>query len=129
MLLEFATPGLVIVFFGIGAWITSLFVFLFGFKIDLQLIIFVITSVASLIILRKYLLKKLFKIDKQESDELLNEFIGQVAVAESEINSKNQGRVNYNGTSWVAESDFEIKKNQKVEIINTRSTVLIVKPV
>lgn len=129
MLLEFATPGLVIVFFGIGAWITALLSFLFGFTIDLQLIVFVITSVVSLIILRKYLLKKLLKINPNESEGLIDEFIGQTAIAESDISSSIQGRINYKGTSWLAESDFEIKKDQKVEIIDKKSTILVVKPI
>lgn len=128
LLLELATPGLVVMFFGIGAWITSFVCFVTNIKVNTQLIIFVSVSVVSLALLRKLLKDKLLKNTNEESESFLDEFTGKKAVAQSDIEKNGQGRVEYKGTSWIAESDFDIKKGSNVVIESKDSTVLKVKP-
>lgn len=128
LLLEFTLPGLIIVFFGIGAWITSLCCLVFDVNINLQIIIFIATSIISLILLRNYLKKRFFKEDQQPKDTLADEFIGKTAEVELDIKDGKQGKISFKGTTWNAESDHNIKKGQLVKIISKESIVLKVEP-
>jgi membrane protein implicated in regulation of membrane protease activity len=128
LLLELIIPGLVIVFFGFGAWITALSMWLFDFGINTQLIIFLVTSVLSLALLRNYLKKRFFKEDKTSPDTLEDEFIGQTATALNSFSPGYTGKVEFKGSGWNAKSTVEIKEGQLVKIINKDSITLIVEP-
>ena len=55
LIAEFAVPGLIIFFFGVGACITALVCLLTDIGINGQLLIFIISSVVCLIALRRWL--------------------------------------------------------------------------
>ena len=55
LLLEFALPGLIIFFFGVGAWIVAATCFFVDISVDAQLVIFIVSSVVLLLALRKWL--------------------------------------------------------------------------
>ena len=57
-LLEFGIPGLIILFFGIGAWVTALSCMLFDVGLNGQIIIFIISSLLTSS-LRIYAVKEL----------------------------------------------------------------------
>lgn len=129
ILMEFATPGLVTLFFGIGAWIVAILILFFDFSVDMQLIIFIAISVISLIFLRKHF-KKLFqkKLDKNQfGPDGLEEFIGHQAVVIKEITPKTSGKVEFRGTSWKAVSSEHLKKNTPVKIVKKDNITLVVK--
>ena len=52
LLLELAIPGLVILFFGVGAWVTALVCALSDINLNLQILIFLIASLLRLVLLR-----------------------------------------------------------------------------
>ena len=60
LLLEFTAPGLILFFFGVGAWVVSIICFFFGIAINLQLLIFLSSSILLLLLLRKRLKGDLF---------------------------------------------------------------------
>ena len=62
LVLEFSAPGLIIAFFGVGAWVVALVTLFIDISLTTQLIIFLVTSVLMLVFLRKYL-QKVFKLD------------------------------------------------------------------
>jgi len=129
ILLEFGIPGLITLFFGIGAWIVAILCLFIDMSIDIQLIIFIIVSVISLIFLRKHF-KKLYrgKMDKSKfGPDELEEFIGHKAKATNEIAPNHPGKVEFHGTQWSAESNEEIKKGEIVEIIEKNNLTFIVK--
>ncbi len=128
MLLEMAVPGLVLIFFGVGAWITSLCNYLFSPSVNIQLLIFFVSSIAILALLRRQLRSRFFNEIKEQNDFLNDEFIGRLAVAETEIGPGKEGKVTFKGTLWTARSVDEIKPGQTVEIIDTESICLLVKP-
>jgi membrane protein implicated in regulation of membrane protease activity len=129
LILEFFAPGLLIVFFGIGAWITALFCLLFNPGINWQIFIFLVISVLSLVLLRKYLKKILFKDEHVPEDTLTDEFIGKTGVVEEAIQSGKPGKINFKGTSWTAESDYDLEEGHQVMIISKESIVLKVVPI
>ncbi len=126
ILLEFTTPGLVIVFFGAGAWLTALLCYLFHININLQIIIFICSSLIAILLLRKVIKNKLYS--DGSNDTILEEFTNKKAIAETDISKDKNGRINFKGTSWGAESDYTIKKGETVVIISKESILLKVKP-
>lgn len=128
MLLELAMPGLIIIFFGIGAWLTAFCYMLFSPNLSWQIFIFIITSVASLVLLRRWLLNVFFK-KKNKEETLVDEFIGQKAIVETDINADRGGKVIFKGAAWEAFSDAVIKAGEQVVIVSKESIKLNVKPV
>ncbi len=128
ILLEFALPGLIIIFFGIGAWITALTVALFAIGLNTQIAVFIITSFLALILLRRHLQNRFFKSQKPDEDTLEDEFIGQKAMVVEDIKKGREGKVSFKGTNWSAVSDYHCKKGQQVIIVAKESIRLKVEP-
>ncbi len=129
LILEFALPGLIIAFFGVGAWIVALICLFIDIELNTQLIIFIIASVLSLLCLRKWL-KGIFlghAVSKQNLKENLDEFIGQKAVVKEKIIPKAGGKVEFHGTNWLAQAEEEIAVGVMVQIIGKDNITLKVK--
>jgi inner membrane protein len=127
-LLELVMPGFIIFFFGLGAWVTALVCLIAQPGINLQIIIFAIASVLLLIGLRKIIQKKFLNSKGTHSDDVDDEFTGKEALAKSDFGGIKDGKVEFKGTSWTAESSSEIHEGQRVIIIEKDSFKLIVEP-
>jgi inner membrane protein len=127
-LLELIIPGFFIFFFGLGAWTTALVCLIGNPGINLQIIIFAIISVLSLIGLRRIIQKKFFYSKSDRSEEVEDEFTGKEALAVLDFGGQQTGKVEFKGTTWTSESASEIKKGQRVIIIKKDSFKLIVEP-
>jgi inner membrane protein len=129
IVMEFGIPGLITLFFGIGAWIVALLTLFIDISIDIQLFIFIIISVLSLVFLRKHF-KKLYigKMDKSQfGPDELDEFIGHKAEVIKEISPNITGKIEFHGTLWNAESKEKLVKGEIVKIIDKKNLTLIVK--
>jgi membrane protein implicated in regulation of membrane protease activity len=127
-LLELVVPGFFIFFFGLGAWVTALVCLIGQPGTNLQIIIFAITSVISLILLRRIIQKKFFYSKGTQSEDIEDEFTGKEALATIDFGGIKNGKVEFKGTTWDAESSSEINEGQRVIIIEKDSFKLIVKP-
>lgn len=132
MLLEFVVPGFVIFFFGAGAWVAAI-VTAFGVNnINIQLIVFLVSSVLLLILLRTSV-KRYFegKVSKKDiGEESIESVKGEKAVVVNDIfPNKIGGKVEFHGTHWNAESEEEIKKGEVVEIVDRKNLVLKVRKI
>jgi inner membrane protein len=127
-LLELIIPGFFIFFFGLGAWVTAVVCLIGDPGINFQIIIFAVISVLSLIGLRRIIQKKFFYSKDNESDKVEDEFTGKEAHSVSDFGGDINGKVEFKGTTWTAESVSEIKKGQRVIIIRKDSFKLIVEP-
>jgi len=127
-LLELVIPGFFIIFFGLGAWVTALICLIFEPGLNTQIVIFAITSVLSLIGLRKIIQKKFFYNKGGKADEVDDEFTGREALAVTDFGGQQTGKVEFKGTTWKAESSSEIRNGQRVVIIEKDSIKLIVEP-
>jgi len=127
---ELIMPGFIIFFFGIGALVTALSIYLFNIEsVIFQIIIFITSSLLSLVLLRK-IFGNLFRGKVDSSKELKDEFIGKKAIVVNEIKPNSlKGKIEFNGTLWEADSDFYIDKDAVVEITGRRDLTLIVKPI
>ena len=128
VLLEFIIPGVIIVFFGIGAWVTSLLMVFFNFGINTQLVIFLASSLILLVILRKKV-QNMFVGKSNEADNIdIDQVVGTKVKVVEKIGLNDKGKVLFNGTNWNAISDVEIAENEIVEIIEKDNLTLKVKP-
>jgi membrane protein implicated in regulation of membrane protease activity len=130
-LLELVVPGFVIFFFGVGAWVVALVCLIISPVKDmpnLQIIIFAVTSVLSLIALRKMIQKKFFYSKGNKSEAVEDEFTGKEGVAITDFGKAQKGKVEFKGTRWNAESESDIHEGQAVIIIKNENLILKVKP-
>ena len=127
-LAELVLPGFVIFFFGVGAWVTALICLIAHPGINLQFIIFGITSLLSLAALRRMIQKKFFYPREHLSEGVEDEFTGKEAKALSAFGPGSQGKVEFKGTTWKAESLSQITVGQIVIIKEKLSFKLIVEP-
>lgn len=127
-LLELVLPGFVIFFFGVGAWVTALVCLLFSPVTDVQILIFAVVSVLSLVALRRLIQKKLFYGRNDTSYLVEDEFTGKEGKALTDIKPGSKGKVEFKGTVWSAEADTEVKEGDIVIIAGKNNINLNVKP-
>jgi membrane protein implicated in regulation of membrane protease activity len=123
---EFAAPGVVIIFFGAGAWAVALLVHFVEISLFLQLILFTGVSVGLLLLLRR-------RLNPQTPDvpEGAEDFIGRTAVVAEPIVRNKPGRVKFKGSTWMARTTSEVPLgvDQRVRIVHKESLVLEVSPI
>ena len=127
LLLELALPGLVILFFGAGAWVTALVCAITDINLNWQIFIFLIASLLGLVLLRSYLKKRFFSKTDKENEDQLEEFIGKKAKAVEDFKD-GSGKVEFKGTRWSARCDDPVKKGDWVTIQSKESLIFTVKP-
>jgi len=115
LLLELAIPGLVILFFGAGAWTTALVCAITDINLNWQILIFLVASLLGLVLLRKYLKKRFFGRMDKEIDDQLEEFIGRKALAIDDFKD-GSGKVEFKGTRWTANCSEPVSKGDWVLI-------------
>jgi len=127
-------PGLIIIFFGIGAIIVAaacVFSTAVSDSVNIQLIIFMITSIILLLSLRRWV-KKIFvgfSSEKNGMEDHLSEMIGKKAKVVTAILPNQTGKVELNGTDWKARADVEIPEDSIVEVVSRENITLIVKAI
>ena len=113
LLLELVLPGLVILFFGAGAWVTALVCAFTDINLNWQILIFLVASLLGLVLLRKYLRKRFFSRSDKEIDDQLEEFIGRKALAIDDFKD-GAGKVEFKGTRWSAVCSEPVSKGDWV---------------
>ena len=115
LLLELVLPGLVILFFGAGAWVTALVCAFTNINLNVQILIFLVASLLGLVLLRKYLKKRFFGRTDKEIEDQLEEFIGRKAKAIDDFKD-GAGKVEFKGTRWTARCSEPVSKGEWVII-------------
>ncbi len=127
---EFAMPGFIVFFFGVGAALTGLCCLLFDISLNMQLLLFIVFSLSSLLAFRK-LLKKISVGSKKHQPLGLDdegEYIGHKATAITKIAAGGEGKVEFNGSDWNATSSYAIELGERVVITAHKNLILEVKP-
>ena len=131
LLSEFIVPGLVVAFFGIGAWITAVLTWM-GVIEDpsLQAIVFAVSSVVVLLLLRRYFKAWFSGGESSGGDSLDDEFIGKEVRVLQEIPGGHElGKVELKGAEWRALSDEPISAGGLARVIELKDLTLIVEPI
>jgi membrane protein implicated in regulation of membrane protease activity len=119
--LEVFTPGFVLLWFGIGALVTSILALLGVESVTVQLIVFLIVSV-SMVIASRTILERFFSRsrDKSRLASGAETMIGKVGtVVESSRGPLNEGAVKIYGSVWTAfpaEGEWPLKEGDSVTI-------------
>lgn len=126
LIAEFSAPGVILVFFGIGAWVTAVLSYFFHLTLLLQLVIFLVTSVAGLLSMRTRLLG-----EKGYEPDITDDFLGKTAIVKEPLKRGSPGRVTFKGAAWKAETraDETLMPGRYVRIIGKESIVLHVEPI
>ncbi len=131
LLAEFMIPGFVIFFFGVGAWVVAILLWVnINLSFNDQLFIFLISSIISLVLFRRYGKKYFQGKVKTDDAQTFDDIRGEKATVMADIMPNGvDGKVEFHGTLWNAESDVVIQKGKIVEILERNNLTLKVKPV
>ena len=128
--IEMLMPGFVIFFFGLGGLATALccLVPFISDQVWLQILLFVVFSVFSLVYLRKRFTRifggTVFDPHKGNADD---EGVGGLAEVIEDIGSLKEGRIRFRGTSWKAKTGSGIfVKGDIVRIVSREDLTYIV---
>lgn len=125
-LLEFAVPGFILFFFGLGAWIVAAILLVADISINAQILIFLGSSLLTVLLFRKWIRDRL-GMRNSRAGVLLDEIIGKTAKAETPILPGQTGKVYFKGATWSATSTDNIDSGEEVLITGYESILLIVK--
>lgn len=130
VLLEFTAPGLVLIFFGLGAWVASLTAWL-GWTPALagQLGVFALASTLFLVGLRRSCRGWFAGLssagDAQATEE---EFLDKEARVLSAIGPGQPGKVEFKGASWTARGEASLQPGDTAIIVGRDGLQLRVRP-
>lgn len=130
--LEMAVPGFILFFFGLGALMTALVVWLTQISIAWQLALFICTSLGSLLGLRESIQNKLFTAsprDGEVDEDVMHAVPGDKGVVSMTIVPPAEGRIKYSGTSWRASADEKIEEGEIVAIVRQKDLVIHVEKI
>ena len=121
LIAEFLMPTFVMFFFAIGAIIVSVITACYDLSINLQIILFALFSVTSLVLLRNYM-KNIFRgKELKGKDKNFDNSINSnkdIAIVSKAIGSDNFGEIKYKGTFYKAQSENSIDEGKKVKVIS-----------
>jgi membrane protein implicated in regulation of membrane protease activity len=120
LFLEMQLPGFILFFFAIGAWIAALAVAFLDISLSQQILIFTVSSVVSLIILRAYL-KRVFHghlIGSAPDGEFDDRVMGSIVSVVEPIRPNTPGKVKYRGSYWKAYSDEVLQAGDSARIVS-----------
>lgn len=126
-IIELATVGLVTIWFAAGSFVAMFFA-AFGASLPVQIAVFVLVSVICLAAVRPLAAKYLNNnIEKTNIDSV----IGRKLIVKTQIdNLKESGKVEYEGSIWLARSDDNniiIPEGTEVTVVRVDGNKLIVR--
>jgi len=117
MFAELAVPGFVIIFFGLGCWGAAVVAVFAPGAYSAQVAVFLIVSVASLMMLRKVAMRVFVgRSEGAEPDDLGNVPVGAKITLDQDLEAGQVGRVRFRGTMWDAVSEDRIPAGSDAEI-------------
>lgn len=127
--LEMVLPGLIVFFFGLGAWCTALLLYLMPMTMATQILVFLGASLCTLILLRSTL-KKIFlgrasEVDAMESPPPA-EAVGEVI---EDILPPAAGTIKYGGSFWQATAEMPLTRGSMVRILDKTNLTVKVAPI
>lgn len=125
---EFITVGFLLIFFSVGAFFAGIASF-FTNNVTIQLFVFAITSILSIVFIRPFLTKYL-KIDRKSTPSAVDAMIGKEGIVIKHISKHEFGQVKVEGAVWTAKSfnNTNINKGVNVYIVSVEGVKLIVTP-
>ena len=131
ILSEFVLPGVILLFFGIGAWLTAVTCWM-----DItpgwtaQLLTFAVSSVLPLVLLRKWFRVRFFGYvaDDQDPEDNIDDLAGNIVTAKTDIQPGETGQVEYKGAVWSARSETALAAGSQAVIVMADGITLVIRP-
>jgi len=129
LVIEGAGPGLVSIWFSFGALIALLVSFIPGVAWWIELIVFVVVSVATLLALRP-VVKRFYKRNNIKTN--VDSFVGKRGYVIEDITLLKPGAIKIGDVSWTAipiDKNAKILENEVIEVVAINGNKLVVKKV
>ena len=124
LILELLNPSAFIFFFGFGAWTVSATISYTDLSTPWQLVLFLLSSMVYLAILRVKVLNYIEQNSGESSYDIEDEHIGKIATVIEDIHPPLPGKVILNGTHWNACSSTPLKVGEAVQVIGRDNLTL-----
>ena len=128
-LIELALPGFIIFFFGIGAWSVTLATLLTHLSLQTQLLLFLGSSLVTLLTLRRLLRTVFLGRSRKEGDSVTMVPQSATATVTQDIVPPKEGQVKFGGSFWRARSDQHLPQGTVVRILAQKDLLVTVEPV
>jgi len=127
LVLEMVLPGFVLFFFGLGALVTFLCSWLLHPSLNVQLLIFLVSSLALLFTLRGFI-KRTFLggLTAVDEDAVLS-FGGESVLVIKTIDPPREGKVKHGGTFWRAVAEERIEEGTMATVVSQENLIVSVK--
>ena len=131
VLLEFVAPGVIIVFFGFGAWVVAIGMWLGLIEsVVVQCAVFSLSSLLLLFLLRRYVASWFVGGTLGTGGNVDEEFIGKrVRVIHAIGGGADTGKVELKGAQWTAFCDTPLASGSNAMVIKRDGIHLIVKAI
>lgn len=117
LIAELMIPGFILVFFTAGCWVTALLTWMMEINLTVQIVIFIISSLALLFTLRKFALNTFKGVTRDHEDDYYADTkIGKTAIVTRAIHPHIPGEIKAMGSFWMAVSDMDIEEGASVLI-------------
>jgi len=124
---ELILPGFILFFLGIGAWCTASVLAVTDFTLTVQLMIFLVSSLFTLLLLRSWL-RSIFLGNSSEEDDSVNvDSAPSTGVVIEAIIPPATGRVQYGGSYWQATADEPLSEGLTVLIVERKNLIIKVR--
>ena len=120
LIAEFVMPNFIMFFFALGAIIVSIVTACFDLSINSQIMLFALSSIISLVLLRNYM-KNIFKGNESKGeDKYFDNTIdsnNNIGIVSKNIEANSFGEIKYKGTFYKAQSENSIDEGKKVKVV------------
>lgn len=127
---EVLLPGIVLMFFGLGAWAVVIFLTFAAFGLVFQIGVFIVASLACLLLFRARVATLFYSKSlqlKNFSSSIHDDIVGQEVDVIEPIMPPHPGRVLLNGALWQAKAEEPIAAGSRVRILKQDVLLLTVK--
>lgn len=130
ILLEFAAPGVVVIFFGLGAWVVAMAMWAGLIEsVPAQCLTFAVASLILLFALRRYVSNWFVGGASDGTSNLEEEFTGKtVRVVHAIGGGEHTGKVELKGAEWNARSEGPLEEGETATVVRRDGLELIVEP-
>jgi len=130
ILSEFALPGIILIFIGLGAWLAAFTAWMeWTPTLASQMTVFTVGSLILLLGLRRFFTEWFMGLSKNgDARDAEEEFAGKEVKVVSTIAGGRNGKVEFKGASWNARSDDSLQAGCIAIIISREGLTLTVRP-
>jgi membrane protein implicated in regulation of membrane protease activity len=126
---EFAMPGIILIFMGLGAWLVAFTAWIeWTPTLASQMTVFTIGSLVFLVGLRRFFTGWFMGLSKNgDARDAEEEFAGKEVKVVSAIAGGRDGKVEFKGASWNARSDDSLEPGSIAIIVSREGLTLTVR--